>query len=253
MTHRPSGPSATSLALTIAIFSALPVPVRAQTAPAHWVGCWGADPSFPTGPEVSKQTVRQVVRLSASRRWPDVLAERLAAAKMERGVVDAGISGNRVLHDLREAHFGPSALARFDRDVLAVPAVGTVILLDSINGIGRPGNAGLPNQRATADDIIAGLRQLADRAHDHGLRIVGATLTPFADTTIPDYFTPAGEADRQVVNRWVRDGGAFDGVIDFDAALGDPARPDHMSDAYDSGDHLHPNDAGYRKMGERST
>ncbi len=188
--------------------------------------------------------------LDANRRWPDVLAERLAQAGTPLGVVDAGISGNRILHDMPEAQFGPAAIARFDRDVLAVPGVRTVILMESINDIGHPGSADLPEQKVSADDIIAGLRQIIDRAHGRGLRILGATLTPYADTVFPGYFTAEGETSRQAVNHFIRDGGAFDGVIDFDAVVRDPAHPDHIAAEYDFGDHLHPNDAGYRKMGE---
>jgi lysophospholipase L1-like esterase len=186
----------------------------------------------------------------ANRRWPDVLAERLVEAHVPLGVVDAGISGNRVLHDLPEAQFGPSALARFDRDVLSVPGVRSVILMESINDIGHPGSAGLSEQAVSADDITAGMRQIADRAHAHGIRILGATLTPYADTVFPGYYTPNGETKRQAVNRWIRESGAFDGVIDFDAVVRDPDHPDHIAAQYDFGDHLHPNDAGYRKMGE---
>ncbi|MBE7212799.1 MAG: SGNH/GDSL hydrolase family protein [Gluconacetobacter diazotrophicus] len=186
----------------------------------------------------------------ANRRWPDALAERLAASGIPLAVADAGISGNRVLHDLPEAQFGPAALARFDRDVLAVPGVRTVIVMEGINDIGHPTSAGLPEQAVTAADIEAGLRQLVDRARAHGLRVLGATLTPFADTVFPGYFSAAGEAKRVAVNDWIRHGGAFDAVIDFDAALRDPAHPDHIAPQYDHGDHLHPNDAGYRRMAD---
>ena len=188
--------------------------------------------------------------LDANRRWPDVLAERLRQADMPLAVVDAGISGNRVLHDLPEAELGPAALARFDRDVLSVPGVRTVIVMESINDIGHPGSGGLTDQAVTAADITAGLQQIVDRAHAHGLRILGATLTPYAYTTFPGYFTPEGEAKRVAVNTWIRDSRTFDGVIDFDAVVRDPARPDHIQAQYDLGDHLHPNDAGYRRMGE---
>ncbi len=188
--------------------------------------------------------------IDANRRWPDVLAERLVQEHAPFSVVNAGISGNRVLHDLPEAQFGPAAVARFDRDVLSVPGVHTVILMESINDIGHPGSADLPDQKVSAEDITTGMRQIVDRAHAHGIRILGATLTPYADTVFPGYFTPAGEADRQTVNRFIRESGTFDGVIDFDAVVRDPARPDHIAAEYDFGDHLHPNDAGYRKMGE---
>jgi lysophospholipase L1-like esterase len=188
--------------------------------------------------------------VDANRRWPDLLAERLAAAQIPLGVVDAGISGNRILHDVPEVQFGPAALARFDRDVLSVPNVRSVILMESINDIGHPGSAGLPEQTVDADDITAGMRQIVDRAHAHGIRILGATLTPYADTIFPGYYTEEGEKKRRAVNRWIREGGAFDGVVDFDAVVRDPAHPDHIAAQYDFGDHLHPNDAGYRKMGE---
>ena len=188
--------------------------------------------------------------VDANHRWPDVLAERLVAAHLSLGVVDAGLGGNRILHDLPEARFGPAALARFDRDVLSVPGVRTVILLESINDIGQPGNAGLPEQAVTAEDIIVGMRQIVERAHTHAIRILGATLMPFADSTSPGYYSKEGEEKRQVVNRWIREGGAFDGVIDFDAAVRDRVHPDHVAAQFDNGDHVHPNDAGYRRMGE---
>ena len=188
--------------------------------------------------------------LDANRRWPDVLAERLVAAHMPVGVVDAGISGNRVLHDLPEAQFGPAALARLDRDVLAVPGATSVIVMESINDIGHPTSAGLAEQAVSADEITAGLAQIAERAHAHGLKVYGATLTPYAETVFPGYFSPEGEAKRQAVNSFIRTSRSFDGVVDFDAVVRDPSKPDHILAAYDFGDHLHPNDAGYKKMGE---
>jgi lysophospholipase L1-like esterase len=187
--------------------------------------------------------------VDANRRWPDVLAERLDRAHQRAGVVNAGISGNRVLHDQPNALFGPGALARFDRDVLAVPGVTHATLLEGINDIGQPGTLG-GIQQVTADEIIDGYKQLIARAHEHGIKIIGGTLTPFAVTTIPDYFTPEGEVKRQAVNHFVRTSGLFDGVIDFDAAIRDPADPSRVAARFDSGDHLHPSDAGYRAMGE---
>lgn len=188
--------------------------------------------------------------IDGDRRWPDVLAERLSAAGEKIGIVDAGISGNRVLHDVPQAAFGPAAIARFDRDVLSVPGVGTVILMESINDLGHPGASGLTEQKVSSEDIIAGMEQLIARAHAHDIRIIGATLTPYAGTIFPGYFTEEGEAERQAINDWIRESGSFDGVIDFDAVVRDPARPDHVLEKYDFGDHLHPNDAGYEAMGE---
>ena len=184
--------------------------------------------------------------VDANRRWPNLLAQRLQAHPFLRhlAVVDHGISGNRTLHDL----VGPNALARFDRDVLAAPGARFVILLEGINNIGFPGALGLPQQADTADDIIASYVQLIDRAHEHGLRIYGGTLTPFEGTAFPGYFTPEGEAKRQAVNHFIRTSGKFDAVIDFDRAVRDPAQPSRMLPAFDSGDHLHPNDAGYQAM-----
>ena len=123
-----------------------------------------------------------------------------------------------------------------------------MILLEGINNIGIPGAFGLVNEQVSADDIIGGHRQLIARAKERGLRIYGATLTPFEGTTFPGYYTAAGEAKRQAVNAWIRQSGEFDAVVDFDKAIRDPANPGRMLAAYDSGDHLHPNDAGYQAM-----
>jgi lysophospholipase L1-like esterase len=183
-------------------------------------------------------------------RWPDYLAERLAKEHRPIAVVNAGISGNRILHDLPEVEYGPSALSRLDRDVLSVPGARTMILLESINDIGIPGNSVLPEQVVNAADIIAGMQQIIARAHAHGMRVIGGTLTPFAGATYPGYYDAEAEAKRQTVNRWIRDAGVFDAVVDFDAALRDPNHPEQLMPAFDCGDHLHPNDAGYRKMGE---
>lgn len=184
--------------------------------------------------------------VDANRRWPNLLAERLQARPQFRhlAVLNHGISGNRTTYDL----IGPNALARFDRDVLTAPGARFVIVLEGINNIGIPGAFGLSQQVVTADDIIASYQQLIARAKEHGLKIFGGTLTPFEGTIFPGYFTPEGEAKRQAVNLWIRTSGAFDGVIDFDKAIRDPARPARMLPAYDSGDHLHPNDAGYQAM-----
>jgi lysophospholipase L1-like esterase len=184
--------------------------------------------------------------VDADRRWPDRLAERLAAVHGDErtSVVNEGISGNRILHDL----VGPNALSRFDRDVSAQPGVKFVTLLEGINDLGFPGALGRPAELVSADDIIDGYRQLIARAHSRGLRIYGATLTPFEGTAFPGYFTAAGETKREAINQFIRTGGEFDAVIDFDAVVRDPAHPTRILPAFDSGDHLHPNDAGYQAM-----
>ena len=184
--------------------------------------------------------------VDANHRWPSYLAARLQARRStsDVAVVNQGISGNRVLHDF----IGPNALARFDRDVLAQSGVEWVIVLEGINDIGIPGAFGLASQQVTADEIIEGHRQLVERAHAKGLTIIGATLTPFEGTVFPGYYTPEGEAKRQAVNHWIRKSGAYDAVIDFDKATRDPAHPTRLLPAYDSGDHLHPNDVGYQAM-----
>jgi lysophospholipase L1-like esterase len=175
-------------------------------------------------------------------RWPNLLAERLAEHHIKLSVVDEGIAGNRILHDLA----GPNALARFDRDVLTQAGAGYVTVLLGINDIGRSAT-GQPPQPVSADEIIAGHRQMITRAHQQGLKIVGCTLTPFEGAA---YFSTEGETKRQAVNKFIRAGGAYDAVIDFDAVVRDPAHPERFLAMYDSGDHLHPNDAGYKAMAD---
>jgi lysophospholipase L1-like esterase len=176
----------------------------------------------------------------ANHRWPNFLAEKLAARHLKLTVVDQGIGGNRVLHDLT----GPNALARFDRDVLAQSGVGYVTVMLGINDIGRSGT-GQPPQPVSADEIIAGHRQMIMRAHQLGLKIFGCTLTPYEGAA---YFSSEGETKREAVNKFIRTSGTYDGVIDFDAAVRDPSHPARFLGTYDSGDHLHPNDAGYQAM-----
>ena len=191
--------------------------------------------------------------VDANRRWPDVLAARLLARRGggRIGVLDAGIGGNRILHDAAtNVRFGVNALARFDRDVLAQPGVRYVIVLEGINDLGHPGSSAPDAETVTAEDIIAGLRQLIERAHQRGIRIYGGTLTPFEGTPFPGYFTAEKEARRKAVNEWIRNGKAFDGVVEFEKAVRDPQHPDRMLPQYDGGDHLHPGDAGYKAMGE---
>ena len=181
----------------------------------------------------------------ANSRWPDVLARRLLGShELAKAVVNAGISGNGVLGPIA----GPSALARFDRDVLMQPGVTHVILLEGINDLGRgTGNAD-PRDTVSAQDIVFGYQQLIARAHERGLVIYGATLTSIGGMNRPN--SAARDVKRRAVNEWIRTSGAFDGVIDFEAATRDPAQPDRFLQAYDSGDHLHPSDAGYKAMGE---
>jgi len=179
----------------------------------------------------------------ANHRWPDVLAARLQADKKMLGVLNQGIGGNRVLHD----GYGPSALARFDRDVIAQSGVKYLIILEGINDIGRLKEPHELGDKITADDLIFGLTQLVTRAHQHGIKVFGATLTPYMGA---GYSSPQGEAVRQAYNQWIRTGGVFDGVIDFDKVTQDPAHPDMFLPDYDSGDHLHPGDAGYKAMGD---
>jgi lysophospholipase L1-like esterase len=189
--------------------------------------------------------------VNANRRWPDVLARRLKDAGMALAVLNQGIAGNRVLSD----GAGVSALARFERDVLSLPAISHVIVFIGINDIGWPGTAIEPNGVVrTADEIIAGYKQLIERAHLRGLKVFGSPLTPFenalANGPNVGYFSPDKEAKRQAVNDWIRTRGAFDAIIDFDAVIADPAHPAAIAFAFDSGDHLHPNDAGYEAMAE---
>jgi lysophospholipase L1-like esterase len=183
-------------------------------------------------------------------RWPDVLAERVAETGADVAVLNQGIGGDRVLR----TRMGESALTRFDRDVLSQPRADTVILMMGINDIGWPGTLLAPGEPApTAEAIIAGYEQLIDRAHAHGLTIVGATLTPFEDSfaggPLFGFNDPDKEAKRAAINDWIRTSGRFDGVIDFDKLAADPANPLHIKAEFDSGDHLHPNDAGYAAMG----
>jgi lysophospholipase L1-like esterase len=181
----------------------------------------------------------------ANARWPDVLARRLQADKKTAnlGVLNQGIGGNRVLHDTT----GPSALARFDRDVLAQAGVKYLVIMESINDIGHATAPTNPYDVITAEDLIVGLTQLATRAHTHGIKVIGATLTPFVGA---GYQSPAGEQMRQAVNTWIRTTNHLDGVIDFDKVTTDPTHPGMFLPLDDSGDHLHPGDAGYKAMGE---
>jgi lysophospholipase L1-like esterase len=179
-------------------------------------------------------------------RWPNDLARRLdTVAGPTLSVADEGIGGNRVLAGSRCC--GASALARFARDALEQPGVRDVIVLEGINDIGLSAGPLQSDAGLTPARIIAGYRALIAQAHARGVRIFGATLLPFQGA---GYYTPAGEAIREAVNAWIRTSGAFDGVVDFDTVMRDPADPLRLNPAYDSGDHLHPNDAGYQAMAD---
>jgi lysophospholipase L1-like esterase len=185
----------------------------------------------------------------ADRRWPDFLARRLAPHGV--AVANAGISGARLLKD----GMGERALARFEQDVLSQPGVSDVIVLLGINDIGWPGSPFAPAETmVTVDELTAGFRQLAATAHARTIRITVGTLPPFEGalegTPFAGHYNPQKEALRLRLNDWIRGAGIFDGVVDFDAVLRDPARPQRMRAQFDSGDHLHPGDAGYRKMAD---
>jgi lysophospholipase L1-like esterase len=192
-------------------------------------------------------TDANISTMDAYCRWPDQLARRLHARRGGRrmAVMNQGLGGNRILHDIR----GDSGLRRFDRDVIAQPGVTHVIVMLGTNDLRN--RWAKPEEEVTADQMIAGLKQLAVRALTAGIKIFGATLTPFENETfLPGAWTPERERTRQAVNEWVREGGAFDAVVDFDRALRDPEHPTSMLPIYDCGDHLHPSDRGYNKMGD---
>ena len=183
-------------------------------------------------------------------RWPDVLAARLQASKKTQdvGVSNQGIGGNHLLTD----GLGPNVLARFDRDVLAPTGVRWLIVFEGVNdlgGLARNGEVSADQHTALVEKVIAAYEQIIARAHAHGLRVYGATITPYTGS---DYYHPGqwSEADRQAVNAWIRAAGHFDAVIDFDAVVRDPAHPEHLLPAFDCGDHLHPSPAGYKALGE---
>jgi lysophospholipase L1-like esterase len=192
-------------------------------------------------------TDANISTIDAFCRWPDQLSRRLQARSGGRpmGVMNQGLGGNRILHDVR----GDSGLRRFDRDVLAQPGVTHVIVMLGTNDLRN--RWARVEEEVTAEQMIAGLQQLAVRARTRGIKIFGATLTPYENETfLVGAWTPEREARRQAVNAWIRDGGAFDAVVDFDRALRDPAHPARMLPIYDCGDHLHPSDLGYNAMGD---
>ena len=180
-------------------------------------------------------------------RWPDQLARRLTARHRGRpmAVMNQGLGGNRILYDIR----GDSGLRRFDRDVLAQPGVTHVIVMLGTNDLRNRWKK--PEEEPTAAQMIAGLQQMAVRAHSAGIKIIGATLTPFGNETyMAGAWNPQREEVRRAVNGWIRDGGVFDAVADFDQALRDPEHPTQMRPSDDCGDGLHPSDLGYNRMGD---
>ena len=187
---------------------------------------------------------------NGNERWTDVLARRLQASPGTRqiSILNQGIGGNHLLTD----GLGPSALARFDRDVLAQSGVHWLIVFEGINdlgGLARQGEAPSTEHSLLVHRIIAAYQQIIARAHTHSIRVMGATITPYVGS---DYYhpAPANEADRQTINHWIRASAHFDAVLDFDRVVRDPSRPDRLLPAYDCGDHLHPSPAGYRALAE---
>ncbi|KAB2680891.1 SGNH/GDSL hydrolase family protein [Brucella pseudintermedia] len=187
--------------------------------------------------------------VDADTRWPDFLAKRLAPQRI--AVLNAGISGGRLLQD----KMGVNVAARLERDVLSQPNVKAAIVLIGINDISWPGTDFAPDQkRPTAEDMIAGYQQLIALAETNNVRLIGATLPPFegalSGTPLGNYYNPEKDALRQGINRWIRESGAFDAIVDFDAVLRDPDQPARINPAFDSGDHLHPGDEGNRAMAD---
>jgi lysophospholipase L1-like esterase len=186
-------------------------------------------------------------------RWPNLLAERLQQGRRELGVANVGISANRILHDGPPNAFyasGPNAVARFDSDVLAQTGVTYVIVLEGVNDLGHPGQSVPSTEDVSPEQVIAALQQMALRAHTHNIKIFVGTIMPFEGTLNPGYYSPAKEQKRQRINEFIRASRDFDAVIDFDQALRDPAHPTRLNPPYDSGDHLHPSDAGQKAIAD---
>jgi lysophospholipase L1-like esterase len=186
----------------------------------------------------------------ANARWPDALAARLQAAPELRtvAVVNSGLAGNRILNDGVSPFLGPSTLKRLDRDALDKPGVRWIVLLQGINDITATQLLPSAADKVTVDQLVAGMKTLVARARARGVKVFGATLLPRAGARGSRPHTPAGEAMRVKLNEWIRTGGAFDAVVDFEAVMRDPARPTYLRADFDSGDGTHPNDAGYRAM-----
>jgi len=221
----------------------------------HWYQIAGVDVLAPSGAASivalgDSITDGHATTTNGNNRWTDVLAERLQASPATRsiGVLNEGIGGNHLLID----GLGPNTLARFDRDVLAPAGVRWLIVFEGVNdlgGLSRIGDASPAAHAALVSRILSAYQQIVLRAHAHGIQVIGATITPFGGS---DFYHPgpATEADRQAVNAWIRAPGHFDQVLDFDTVLRDPSQPDRLLPAEDCGDHLHPNPAGYRALGD---
>lgn len=182
--------------------------------------------------------------LNDNRRWTDVFNDRLDREIKNQtfSVLNQGISGNWILTD--SPIFGEKALSRLERDVFSQTGVTDIILLEGINDIGHQPHV------YDANEIIVGMKEIAEQAHERGIRIYAGTLTPFNGYDDGNYFSPEGEQTRQEVNHWIRNNDVFDGIIDFDSVLADPSNREKLLPAYDSGDHLHPNDLGLQVMAE---
>ena len=185
-------------------------------------------------------------------RWTDLLAQGLRDRLPAVSVINSGIAGNCILQDGADPFVGPSTLSRFDRDALSKPAVRWVVLAQGINDIVASDMLRDRSQQVSAEQIINGMRTLIQRAHDRNLKICGATLLPLGGVQPPFIYSAAGEAKRQAVHAWVRGAGAFDAVLDAEEIMRDPEQQDRLLPAFDSGDHLHPNDAGYQAMAEQA-
>jgi lysophospholipase L1-like esterase len=224
---------------------------------ASWIFLEGVDVSAP--PSAAAIAVFGDSRVdgdgstpNTNRRWPNLLAKRLSRQGRPLGVLNAGIVGNRILHDAPQVavDLGVNGLARYDHDALDQPGVKYVIVFEGIVDIGLPGTpVASASEAVSVDELIAGMKQLIERGHDRGMKVIGATQTPFSGADfIPGIFTAEKEAQRKVLNQWIRSSHAFDGVIDFEKVVLAPANPEKIRPAFDCGDHIHPNDAGYEAM-----